>query len=167
VVLVPPGIPPVAATAAAAIAATPTPAISATAASAAFAPVSASAASSAATIIVAAPSPATTAKPAVISRTRFVHTERASFDLLAVQLADRVLRIGLRSHRHKSEASGFPGEFILHQQHFGNCPGLRKHVLQLELCGRERQVAYVQSISHKRFGFMPQKAAGRLPEVRR
>jgi hypothetical protein len=73
--------------------------------------------------------------------------------LLAIELGHGVLCIGLRGHRHKGESPGFAREFILHEEHFGDCAGLRKHVLQLELRRRERQVAYVQSISHNGLDF--------------
>jgi hypothetical protein len=98
VVLVSAGIPPVATAAAA----TTTPAISRSpvSTSAAFAPVPAATPAPAAIIATTA-----AAKPTVIPRTRFVYAERASIDLLAVQLGDLVLRVGLRSHGHEGEAS--------------------------------------------------------------
>jgi hypothetical protein len=72
------------------------------------------------------------------------------------------LRLGFGRHRHEGESAGFTREFILHEQHFGDSAGLREHVLQLEFCCRERQVAYVQSISHNGLDFSLQKIA-RLP----
>jgi hypothetical protein len=108
--------------------------------------VPAAATTAAATEIVSATT--STAETAVVSRTSLVYTERAPINLLSVQLAYGVLGIGVRSHCDEGESSGFASEFILHQQHFGNCAGLSEHVLQLKLRRCERQVAYVQSISH-------------------
>jgi hypothetical protein len=106
-------------------------------------------ATTSAAILITAAAPATSAaKAALLARPRFVDAKRASLDLLAVELSDGVLCVGFRGHGHKSKSAGFAGEFILHQQHFGHSTGLREHVLQLQLRGRERQVAYVQSISH-------------------
>jgi len=58
------------------------------------------------------------------------------------------LCIAFGSHGHEGKSAGLAREFILHEQHFGNGAGLSKHVLQLDLRRRERQVAYIQSISH-------------------
>ncbi len=155
--LVPPGIATVA-TAAPAIAGTTVPA----AAAAAFATVTAATTAAAASIFVAAaPAAAKAATTALIARAGFVDAKGASIYLLAIKLAYSVLCIGFGSHGHKGESAGLAREFILHEQHFGHSASLRKHVLQLEFRCRERQVAYVQSISHisNRFGFSLQKAA--------
>jgi hypothetical protein len=106
---------------------------------------------SAATAIIitaAAASTTTTAEAALFTRTRFIDTKRATLDLLAIELGDGILRIGLGGHGHEGESAGLAREFILHEEHFRDSAGLRKHILQLELRRRERQVAYVQSISH-------------------
>jgi hypothetical protein len=132
-----PAIPGTAVTAAAAAALAAMTAAATTAATAVFVP------AAAATTAI----PSATAAP-FIAGPGFIHTQGASFNLLAVQLADGVLRIGFGSHGHKGESAGFAREFILHEQHFGYGASLRKHILQLELGGRERQVAYVQSVSH-------------------
>jgi hypothetical protein len=130
-----------------------TPVAGATVASAtAFAAVTATATTAAAAAIVVAS--ATTASPApLIARTGFIHAERASVYLLAVQLAHGVLRIAIGRHRDECKSAGFPREFILHQQDFCHSASLREQVLQLDLRRRERQVAYVQSISHNGLDF--------------
>jgi hypothetical protein len=126
-------------------------------AAAAIAPVTTTTtATTAAIFVAAAPAPATTA--ALFARTRFVDTKGASLDLLAVELGHGVLRIGLGCHGDKGKSAGLAGEFILHEQHFGHRTSLRKHVLQLEFRRRERQVAYVQSISHNGLNFCPSPA---------
>jgi hypothetical protein len=160
--LVPPRIAPVStATAATAIAgATVSTAATATAVIAVSATASASTA-----IVISAAAASTTpaaAEAALIARARFIDTERTPLHLLAIELGDGVLCISLGRHCHKSESAGFAREFVLHQQHFGYCAGLRKHVLQLELRGRERKVAYVQSISHSGLDFSLLRA-DRLP----
>jgi len=117
---------------------------------------------SAAPIFISA---AATSATTLIARPCFIHAQRPSLDLLSIELAYRVLCIAFGRHGHKSESPGLPREFILHQQHFSHSTSLRKHVLQLELRRRERQVAYVQSISHNGFIlllFLLQKTA-RLP----
>jgi len=110
-------------------------------------------AASTATTAFATGTAAATTEGALFTRARFVDAERASVDLLAVQLAYGVLRVGFRGHCHEGESTGLARKFILHEEHFGYSAGLREHVLQLDLRCRERQVAYVQSISHisKRF----------------
>ena len=141
--LVPPRVPTVAPASATAISPVPPP-TSATAATMPSAPATTSAA-----ILITAAAPATpAAKAALLARPRFVDAKRASLDLLAIELAYGVLSVGLGSHGHKSESPGLAREFILHEQHFGHSTSLRKHVLQLQFSRRERQVAYVQSISH-------------------
>ena len=139
--LVPPRIATVAATASATTAsAAPVPA----AASAAFATVTTTTTAAAAFFITATAA----AAAALIARAGFIDTHGPSIDGFAVELGYGILGVRFRGHRHKGKSPGFPREFILHEQHFGHSAGLRKHVLQLELRRRERQVAYVQSISH-------------------
>jgi hypothetical protein len=116
-----------------------------------------SATAAATAVIVSAAAASTTAsaaEAALIAGARLIDTEGTSFDLLAIELGDGVLRIGLGCHRHKSKSAGFAREFILHEQHLGDCAGLRKHILQLEFRRRERKVAYVQSISHNGLDFL-------------
>jgi len=147
--LIPPGI---ASVAAPATAATAIAGAAITTPAATPATVSATAAT-AAIIVTAAATPSSAAEAALLAGPRFVHTKRAPLDLLAVKLADGILRLGFGSHGDKGESPGFARELILHQQHFGHCAGLRKHILQLELRRRERQVAYIQSISHNGLDF--------------
>jgi hypothetical protein len=115
--------------------------------------VAASPSAAAAPVFVPAAYAASAPEAPLLARARFIDAQRASFDLFAVQLAHGVLRVSFRSHGHKRESAGFAREFILHQQDFANSASLRKHVLQLELRRRERQVAYVQSISHNGLDF--------------
>jgi hypothetical protein len=120
----------------------------------------------AATAVIIATSTAA-AKAALVTGARFVYAERAPFDLLPIELAYGVLRVGFRSHRHEGESAGLAREFILHEQHFGHGASLRKHVLQLEFRRRERQVAYVQSISHNGLDYRFRSLPVPSPELRR
>jgi hypothetical protein len=109
------------------------------------------AAASTAPFLIPAATSSATAAPAIstlLARTRFIHAQRSPLDLLAVQLRHRILRIRIRRHRHKRKSARLPSELILHQQHLGHSAGLRKHILQLQFSRRERQIAYIQSISH-------------------
>ena len=159
--LIPPRIAPVSP------AATSVPAAATVPAPAASAPVVAmpsSSSSSPAPILVtaaaAAPAtPASSAISALLAWPRFIHAQRASLDLFAVQLRDRILRVRIRGHRHERESAGLARELVLHQKHLGYCAGLRKHVLQLQFSRRERKVAYIQSISHNGLDFLLQKVA--------
>jgi len=125
------------------------------AASAAIATVTATATSAAAAIFVTATA-TSAAKAPLVAGTCFIDAQRASVKLFAIELADGVLRLGFRCHRHKGKSAGLAREFVLHQQHLGHSAGLRKHILQLDLRRRERQVAYVQSISHNVWIFAPE-----------
>jgi hypothetical protein len=107
----------------------------------------------AATAIFVAASAATATAAAFLAGPGFIDAKGASVNLLAVELAHSVLRIAFGSHGHESEPTGLAREFVLHEQHFGYSTGLCKHVLQLELRRRERQVTYVQSISHNGLDF--------------
>jgi hypothetical protein len=122
-------------------------------AAAAFATVTAAAATTTAATAEVIAAATAAAEAALIARARFVDAEGASLDLLAVKLGDGVLSVCLGGHGDEGESAGFAREFILHEQDFGDGAGLRKHVLQLEFRCRERQVAYVQSISHNGLDF--------------
>jgi len=56
---------------------------------------------------------------------------------------DRVLRVLLRSHRHKSETARLAGEFILHEGDFLHGTGLCEKFLQFIFRRVEGKIAYV------------------------
>jgi hypothetical protein len=63
------------------------------------------------------------------ARTRFINGERSSFESLAVYFRDRLLRVLVGAHGHKSEAAGFAGKFVLHEHDFLHRASLRKKLL--------------------------------------
>jgi hypothetical protein len=63
------------------------------------------------------------------ARTRFINGQRSSFDGLAVYFRDRLLRVLVGAHGHKSEAAGFAGKFVLHEHDFLHRACLRKELL--------------------------------------
>jgi hypothetical protein len=147
-----------AATSASAIATTAV--ATASAASAAFSAAATTTSSIAATTAAAAV--ATTASATFVAGACFVDAQGAPVDLFAIELAHSVLRIGVGSHGHEGESAGFAREFILHEEDFCDGTGCRKHILQLEFRCSERQVAYVQSISHNGIGFSLFRMTGLL-----
>jgi adenine-specific DNA methylase len=104
----------------------------------------------AATAITAATTAAASATVATAATWRasftwasFVHGERTAFDRLAVELADRLLRIGVGRHRHKREAARFTGKLILHQRDLLHRASLSEKILQIRFGRVEGKISYV------------------------
>jgi hypothetical protein len=92
--------------------------------------------------------PTTTGRP-VLAGTRFIHRERATFERFAVELRNRILRIGIRGHRDKREPARLARELILNELHFGDGSGLREVILKIDLGRGEWQIAHVEFITHE------------------
>src|ERR1700731_1542274 len=103
----------------------------------------ATAITAAAAAISASAAAAATAGRSRLARPGLIHGQRATFDGLAIDFGDRVLRVLLRSHRHKSEAARLAGEFVLHEGDFLHSTGLRKKLLQFIFRRVEGKIAYV------------------------
>ncbi len=97
----------------------------------------------AAAAIAAATSAPTTATRTGFARARFVYGERPTFDGFAVEVSDRFLRVGFIAHRDKSEATGFTGEFILHESDLIDRPGLCEEILEVGFSRIEGKISYV------------------------
>jgi hypothetical protein len=63
------------------------------------------------------------------ARTRFINGQRSTFESFAVYFRDRLLRVLVGAHGHKSEAAGFAGKFVLHEHDFLDRASLRKKLL--------------------------------------
>jgi hypothetical protein len=77
------------------------------------------------------------------ARTRFVYGKRPAFEVFSINLRDGFLRIGVRTHRDKGEATGFAGKFVLHQHDFLDRAGLRKKLLQFVFGGIKWEISHV------------------------
>jgi len=95
------------------------------------------------TTAVAAATTAAAARWACFAWSRFVYSQRPSFDSLAIEFADGALSVLLRSHRDKGKSAGLAGEFVLHERHFLDRAGLRKKLLQFVFRRIEGKIAYV------------------------
>src|SRR5437016_6043886 len=89
------------------------------------------AATTAAAIATAAAAAAVSASaaPTPTRRTGFsgpglIHGQRTAFHGLAIEFGDGILSVLLGTHRHKSKAARFAGEFVLHERHFLDRAGL-------------------------------------------
>ena len=126
-----------------------------TAAAATIAATTATASATTTTIAAATTTASTAVAPAatttgrtVFTRTRFIHRQRATVKGLAVELRDRILRIGIAAHGHEREAARFAGEFVLHQHHFGHGTGLREIILEISLRRVEGEISNVEFVAH-------------------
>jgi hypothetical protein len=124
-----------AATTAAVATATTAAAISTTAAAVASAT---AAASTPATAVAAA-----TTWWASLTWASFVHGQWTTFDGLAIELADRLLRICVRRHRDECEAARFSGKLILHQRDLLDWPRLSEKILKIGFGRVEGKISYV------------------------
>jgi hypothetical protein len=117
----------------------PTVAISAsTAATAAAIATTAAIATAAATIVAAA-----TARTAISPRTRFIHRQISTFEVLAVELLDSCRRFFRRGHLDKAKAARATGHAIL--DHLGrfNVTCLREMLSQIVAGCLEGEVSYI------------------------
>src|SRR5205814_1227817 len=97
----------------------------------ATAAVTAATAAVAATAVATATTSATATRRTRFARTRFVDGQRPSFDGLAIELGDCLLRIGFARHRDESEPARFTGELVLHEGDFLDRADAGKHVLEI------------------------------------
>jgi hypothetical protein len=118
--------------------ATATAAAITTTAAATVATATAAAASTTATAVAAA-----TTWWASLTWASFVHGQRATFDGLAVELADCLLRICVRRHRDESEAARFSGKLILHQRDLLDWSCLSEKILKIGFGRVEGKISYV------------------------
>jgi hypothetical protein len=82
-----------------------------------------------ASIAAATIAAATAAGWAWFARARFINGQRSALESLAVYFRDRLLRVLVGAHGHKSEAAGFAGKFVLHEHDFLHRASLRKKLL--------------------------------------
>ena len=76
----------------------------------------------------------------VFARTRFVHGEVATMEVLAVELADRRLCLSIAGHGDEAEAAGVSGHFILHEGCLGDAAGACKEILKIVFGGVEGKI---------------------------
>jgi hypothetical protein len=101
-----------------------------------------------ATATAAASTPATAVAAATtgwasLTWASFVHGQRTAFDRLAIELADCLLRIGVRRHRDESEAARFSGKLILHQRDLLHWSRLSEKILKIGFGRVEGKISYV------------------------
>jgi hypothetical protein len=113
-----------------------------TAATAAVTPTPTAAAVAPATAAIAAAT-TTATRRTWFARTRFVHGQGPTFNGLAIELGDRLLRIAFARHRDEREAARFTGELVLHQRDFLDWADAGKHVLEIGFRGVEGKISYV------------------------
>lgn len=99
--------------------------------------------STAAAATISAAAAATAPRRTRFTRAGLVDSQRPTFNSLAIKFLDRFLRIGLGGHGHKSEATRFTGEFILHQRDLLHWARLREKILQICLGRVEGKISYV------------------------
>jgi len=85
----------------------------------------------------------------------FIHGERATAQLAAVQLLDRFPRVIVGTHLDEREATGPARHLVTHHSDRFHRPDTRKQVLQFTLTHFERQVANVQFPTHDIAPFVP------------
>jgi hypothetical protein len=118
-------------------------AVTSTAAAAATTVAAATAAITATATAVAASTTAATARWACFAWSRFIHSQRPSFDGLTIEFGDGALSVLLRRHCDKGKSTRLAGEFVLHERHFLDRTGLRKKLLQFVFRRIEGKIAYV------------------------
>jgi hypothetical protein len=139
---------PTATAAASAAVATATAATTAAVATATAATAVTTTAAAVATATAAASTPATAVAAATtwwasFTWASFVHGQRATFDGLAIELGDCLLRICVRRHRDESEAARFSGKLILHQRDLLNWSRLSEKILKIGFGRVEGKISYV------------------------
>jgi hypothetical protein len=94
---------------------------------------------------------ARTAGGSFLARPCLGHGQRPAFARLAMQLADRLLRVGIARHRHERESARTSREFVHHDLDVCHSAGLREVLRQAFVgCGK-RYVADIQSVPHRFF----------------
>src|SRR5262245_6899053 len=96
----------------------------------------------------ARPATSTTAAATAATLLRLVHAERTAVDGLAVDLRDRLLRLGVGAHRHEREAARATGVAIHHDVDVGDLAELREQLADRVGGGLEGQVANVEPVTH-------------------
>lgn len=80
-----------------------------------------------------------------------VHAERAAVERLAIHVGNRLLGVVGRGHRDERKATAATGLAVGHQMHVLNLSELFEHGAHRVGAGLEREVAYKQSVVHRRF----------------
>jgi hypothetical protein len=126
-------------------------------------------ATAAATTTTAAAAAATTAAAAATAATAtaataaagalfgFVDSQRASIEISAVHRRHGALGFGARAHGHEAEAARLTRHAIRHQVDVDDLAMRGESLAQRVLGGVERQVTYVQTISHDAFSIRAPK----------
>jgi hypothetical protein len=91
---------------------------------------------------------ATAARAACFAGPSFIHRQRAPFNCLAVEAADRFLRSSVRRHGHKSETTRLVRELVENNLHFRDITDLAEQILQFAFRHREREIADIQFGTH-------------------
>src|SRR5678815_877721 len=91
---------------------------------------------------------ARTATGAIFTWTRFIHGERTSLMVLAVEKLDCLLCLGIAGHGNEGKPTGFTREFILDECSFPHLAGLREKVLQFDFSGVEGKIPDVEFTGH-------------------
>jgi hypothetical protein len=96
-----------------------------------------------ATSIATVTATAATAWWARLARTRFVHGQGTAFECRAIDFRNCLLRICVGGHGDESEATGFAGEFVLHQHDFLNWARFGKKLLKFIFGGVKWEISHV------------------------
>ena len=78
-----------------------------------------------------------------------IDLERATAELLAVQLADRLGRILIICHGDESETAWTPAPRTSDNNGFFHLAGLRKDFAQIVASGFEGEITYIESYRHE------------------
>lgn len=95
-----------------------------------------------------APVPAAAAATAIVAVARLVDLDRTALDVLAIELLDRPLSLGVRAHLDKAEAARLAAELVGHDGDRFAGARLPEGGLEVLVGDVEREVSYVQFLSH-------------------
>ena len=109
-------------------------------------PITSTATTTAAATAVTAAAP--TAAAALFARTRFVDSQGATFEVLAVEHGDGFSCILLRGHFDEPETARFAGGPVLHDINGIDGPRLREQILQVVFRHIEGEVSHEQFCTH-------------------
>ena len=87
---------------------------------------------------------ARTAGWAIFTRAGFVDGERTALHGLAVEEADRLLRVFRGGHGDEGEAAGLARGAVLHQHGFRNGAALGEKILEIDFEGLKGKISYVE-----------------------
>ena len=94
-------------------------------------------------VAIAAGVAATERTRTFLARTRFIYSQRAAFEGLAVELRDCVLRVGIIRHGDECETAGAAGHLVHGDIGVGHGTELLEVGAELALGGVERQISNV------------------------